>query len=52
VCGDAAIMARDVHAAIRRVIQQHSGRFLSEAEAEEYLLQLKQRQRYVLDVWA
>jgi len=51
VCGDAEKMARDVHAALKKIITTHSEWYASEAEAETFLTELKQRQRYVLDVW-
>jgi sulfite reductase alpha subunit-like flavoprotein len=55
VCGDAENMARDVHASLRTLLVQHGGRqegLGSEEEAEAFLVELKQRQRYVLDIWA
>ena len=52
VCGDAENMARDVHTSLRHILMMHSpSSFMTEAEAEAYLQELKQRQRYVLDIW-
>lgn len=53
VCGDADNMARDVHAALKSILLTHGGpiRFPDPAAADTFLSQLKQRQRYVLDIW-
>jgi sulfite reductase (NADPH) flavoprotein alpha-component len=49
VCGDMHRMARDVEAALHRVIQQASG--CSSDQAAAYVAQLKQAKRYVRDVY-
>jgi sulfite reductase (NADPH) flavoprotein alpha-component len=49
VCGDAARMAPDVHAALRYVAAEHGG--LDGAAAENWLGQLIQQGRYVRDVY-
>ena len=49
VCGDAARMARDVDAALRRVIELGSGRGADDAEA--YVARLRADQRYQRDVY-
>ncbi len=49
VCGDQARMARDVHAALRRVIA--GGAAVSPEQAEERLDALKKQGRYKLDVY-
>ena len=52
VCGDADNMARDVQSALRKVLMSHSGKYQTELQAETYLTELKQRQRFVLDIWS
>lgn len=49
VCGDASRMARDVDSALHEIIRTEAG--LSEAEAEEYIKQLKAEKRYLRDVY-
>ncbi|AKG72799.1 assimilatory sulfite reductase (NADPH) flavoprotein subunit [Salinicoccus halodurans] len=49
VCGDEKSMAKDVHYAIRTVLEKEGG--LSEEDAESYLLQLKKDKRYQRDVY-
>jgi sulfite reductase (NADPH) flavoprotein alpha-component len=49
VCGDAARMAKDVDAALHRVIATAGG--LGEAGAQEYLKQMKTAKRYQRDVY-
>ena len=49
VCGDAARMAKDVHAALRDVIVQHGGRSVEDAEI--YLSELITQRRYARDVY-
>jgi sulfite reductase (NADPH) flavoprotein alpha-component len=49
VCGDAAHMAPDVHAALVDIVVEHGGR--DREGAEEYLAALKRDRRYRLDVY-
>ena len=49
VCGDAAHMAPDVHAALANVVETHGG--LSHEAANEYLAELQRDRRYLLDVY-
>ncbi|MCD6024284.1 MAG: sulfite reductase flavoprotein alpha chain [Fibrobacteria bacterium] len=49
VCGDAKRMAKDVDAALHRIIVQEGGR--SEDEAKEYVEKLKREKRYGRDVY-
>ena len=48
VCGDARRMAKDVDAALRRIVQEHGGK--SVGEANEYVEKLKSDKRYKRDV--
>ena len=49
VCGDAYRMAKDVDKALHDVIKTHGK--LSEAQATDYVNQLKKDKRYVRDVY-
>jgi sulfite reductase (NADPH) flavoprotein alpha-component len=49
VCGDAAQMAPDVHAALAEVVAEHGG--LDRDGADAYLAELKRDRRYRLDVY-
>ena len=49
VCGDAAQMAPDAHAALVDIVAEHGGR--DRKGAEEYLTALKRERRYRLDVY-
>jgi sulfite reductase (NADPH) flavoprotein alpha-component len=49
VCGDAKHMAKDVDAALRKIIQDHGGKNVEEANA--YVEQLKSEKRYKRDVY-
>ncbi|TMW66193.1 hypothetical protein Poli38472_003958 [Pythium oligandrum] len=49
VCGDGTQMAKDVHAALTQVLEEHAQ--LSKEEAEQRLGDLAARQRYVRDIW-
>lgn len=49
LCGDANRMAVDVHQALTRVIKEQGKK--TEAEATQYLQDLKQQQRYLRDVY-
>ncbi len=49
VCGDAKRMAKDVDAALRKIVQEHGGK--SVEEANEYVEKLKSDKRYKRDVY-
>ncbi|MFC0522693.1 assimilatory sulfite reductase (NADPH) flavoprotein subunit [Pontibacillus salicampi] len=49
VCGDETYMAKDVHKALRTVLEQEGN--MSEEEAEEYLTTLRKDKRYQRDVY-
>lgn len=49
VCGDARRMAKDVDAALRKIIQEQGGK--SEAQTNEYVEKLKADKRYKRDVY-
>ncbi len=49
VCGDARRMAKDVDAALRRIVQEHGGK--SVGEGNEYVEKLKSDKRYKRDVY-
>ncbi|WP_187264071.1 assimilatory sulfite reductase (NADPH) flavoprotein subunit [Pontibacter beigongshangensis] len=49
VCGEAKRMAKDVHNALREIIQQHGG--VTPAKAEEYIKHLQVANRYQTDVY-
>ena len=49
VCGDANHMAKDVDNALHEIIREHGK--MSEQQAIDYIIDLKQRKRYVSDVY-
>jgi len=49
VCGDASHMAKDVHAAIHKIVAREGG--MSAEGVEEYVAQLKDQNRYHRDVY-
>ncbi len=49
VCGDGSEMAKDVHAALKSVIEEHGNR--SAEEADQFLDNLAANRRYQRDVW-
>lgn len=49
VCGDGMQMARDVHEALRDILQEHGK--LSRDDADARLSALTASQRYVRDIW-
>mmetsp|Transcript_23806 Transcript_23806/g.31125 ORF Transcript_23806/g.31125 Transcript_23806/m.31125 type:complete len:961 (-) Transcript_23806:204-3086(-) len=51
ICGDGNEMANDVDKCLQTLLTEHSGMETSE-EVEDFLQDLKRRQRYVLDVWS
>jgi sulfite reductase alpha subunit-like flavoprotein len=50
VCGDGNAMAKDVYCTVRACLVAHGG--LNDAQAEEFLTELKARRRYVLEIWS
>ncbi len=50
VCGDAKMMAKDVHKYIQEIVVKNGGK--SEKEAEEFIKKLEQQKRYSMDVWS
>ena len=49
VCGDARRMAKDVDATLRKIVQEHGGKNMG--EANEYVEKLKSDKRYKRDVY-
>jgi sulfite reductase (NADPH) flavoprotein alpha-component len=49
VCGDARRMAKDVDATLRRIVQEHGGKSVD--QANEYVEKLKRDKRYKRDVY-
>ncbi len=49
ICGDANLMAKDVHGALLAVIEQYGGK--SATEASDYLNELRKAKRYQKDVY-
>jgi sulfite reductase (NADPH) flavoprotein alpha-component len=49
VCGDARRMAKDVDAALRKIVQEHGGKDVD--AANEYVEKLKSDKRYKRDVY-
>ncbi len=49
VCGDASRMAKDVHAALHRIVEKQGG--MTALAAEEYVYALKEDHRYHRDVY-
>ena len=49
VCGDARRMAKDVDAALRKIVQEHGGQTVE--QANEYVEKLKSEKRYKRDVY-
>ena len=49
VCGDARRMAKDVDAALRKIVQEHGGK--TAEQANEYVEKLKSDKRYKRDVY-
>lgn len=49
VCGDAYVMAKDVDAILRKIVQQHGGKTVE--RANEYVEKLKNDKRYKRDVY-
>jgi sulfite reductase (NADPH) flavoprotein alpha-component len=49
VCGDATRMAKDVDAALRRVVEDHGG--MTAEEAHAYVTSMTREKRYVRDVY-
>ena len=49
VCGDAKNMAKDVDAALHKIVEQHGGK--NEDQAREYIDAMKKEKRYRKDVY-
>ncbi|CAH0532428.1 Sulfite reductase [NADPH] flavoprotein alpha-component [Vibrio stylophorae] len=49
ICGDATLMAKDVHEALKQVVIAHGNK--DETSAEAYLNELRQQKRYQKDVY-
>jgi sulfite reductase (NADPH) flavoprotein alpha-component len=49
VCGDARRMAKDVDATLRKIVQEHGGKSVD--QANEYVEKLKSDKRYKRDVY-
>ena len=54
ICGDGNSMAKDVHRALVNALQKWGVENLAQQDfdAEEYLSQMKLRNRYLLDIWS
>lgn len=54
ICGDGNKMAKDVEAAIVEILVSHGSvhGVNSEAEAKAILTDMRQRRRFVLDIWS
>ncbi len=50
VCGDAKMMAKDVHNIITEIVAQKGGK--SQDEAEAFVKKMEQQKRYSADVWS
>jgi methionine synthase reductase len=50
ICGDGNHMAKDVGSAIKEILVEHAS--MTEKQADEMIADLKQRRRYVLDIWS
>ena len=50
VCGDGMHMAKDVNTALLDILMEHGK--LSSDDASKVLLDMRQRRRYVQDIWS
>jgi NADPH-ferrihemoprotein reductase len=50
VCGDAKMMAKDVHNIVVEVVEK--GGAMSHEDAEKYVKKMEQQKRYSADVWS
>ncbi len=50
ICGDAKMMAKDVHNIITDVVEK--GGEMSREDAEKYVKKMEQQKRYSADVWS
>ena len=50
ICGDAKMMAKDVHDIITEIIRDHGGK--TQEQAEAYVKSMEQKKRYSADVWS
>jgi len=49
ICGDARVMAKDVHQTVVNLLMNHGSK--TEEQAEQFLTEMKQGGRYLTDVW-
>jgi len=50
ICGDAKMMAKDVHDIVIDVVRDHGGK--TQEEAEAYVKKMESQKRYSADVWS
>ena len=50
ICGDGADMAKDVHAALLDILQEHGGK--SAEQAASHLSRMLADARYIRDIWS
>ena len=50
ICGDGNQMAKDVDSTLHEILMQHST--LSHADVKAALIDMRQRRRYVFDIWS
>ena len=50
VCGDAKMMAKDVHNIVTEIIKEGGNK--SQEEAEAFVKKMEQQKRYSADVWS
>ena len=50
VCGDAKMMAKDVHNIVEEIAREKGG--MSKEEADAFVKKMEQQKRYSADVWS
>ena len=50
ICGDAKMMAKDVHDIVTDIVRDHGGK--TQEEAEAYVKKMESQKRYSADVWS
>ena len=50
ICGDAKMMAKDVHDIVTDIVRDHGGK--TQEEAEAYVKKMEAQKRYSADVWS